>query len=226
MTVISKPKNPLKKRLKSNSENRPAERPSVDWVVFDIGNVLLYFSVEKVGRSMDRHLKGRGMDIARALWTPPLCVQLESGRITGKTFYRIVRKRWGMTLSYSRFCSIFSRIFTPNKPVIRLLGRLKSKTRLALLSNTNPIHWKHLRDRYPFMRRFPRRILSFEARALKPSPAIYRTALRTCPTTPERILFIDDKKENIRAARRQGWKAILYKTPRDLEKKLKSHRLI
>jgi HAD superfamily hydrolase (TIGR01509 family) len=45
----------------------------------------------------------------------------------------------------------------------------------------------------------------------KPEPAIYRRALDILGSPPERVLFIDDREENIAGARNAGMRAIQFK---------------
>ena len=55
---------------------------------------------------------------------------------------------------------------------------LAAKCRLALLSNTDPIHVAHFEASYSFVRHFPVRVYSCRVGSSKPSPAIYHHALR------------------------------------------------
>jgi len=55
---------------------------------------------------------------------------------------------------------------------------------LGLLSDTDSLHWQHLRDHYPILSIFPRPILSFQVGTMKPDPEIFRRAARVGPDCP------------------------------------------
>jgi putative hydrolase of the HAD superfamily len=55
-------------------------------------------------------------------------------------------------------------------------------------------------------------VWSFQLGIAKPDPAIYRHTLDELGSRPEETLFIDDKRENVEAARALGIQAIQYST--------------
>ncbi len=86
---------------------------------------------------------------------------------------------------------------------------------IYLLSNTNPIMWRGIiakefgkeglrREDY-----FDGMVTSFEAKAAKPDPAIFRYTAETLDIKPEETLFFDDGAANVEAARALGFNAVL-----------------
>ena len=53
-------------------------------------------------------------------------------------------------------------------------------------------------------------MISCEVGAAKPYPEIYTILFEQLDATPSEILFIDDKEENLEAARALGWQTIYY----------------
>jgi glucose-1-phosphatase len=87
--------------------------------------------------------------------------------------------------------------------------------RLALLSNTNPIHIDEVRRRLgphgyaAFERCFERVFYSFDMGLRKPDPAIYATVDRELDiTSPVEVLFVDDNAANIASAAAYGWRTL------------------
>jgi len=84
---------------------------------------------------------------------------------------------------------------------------------IALLSNTNPIHWELLLGAadgvaaYPTVLRAPLRLASFELRCAKPDPAIYELFVKAAGVPANALLFFDDREPNVAAARLAGWQA-------------------
>jgi FMN phosphatase YigB (HAD superfamily) len=102
--------------------------------------------------------------------------------------------------------------------LIEALNQLSLTT--ACLSNTVPGHWRRLvhqddgqaltgQPEFPAVCRLRRHFASHLMGLAQPDPVIYRTLQQQVGVAPERILFFDDLAENIEAARRSGWHAVL-----------------
>jgi HAD superfamily hydrolase (TIGR01509 family) len=57
-------------------------------------------------------------------------------------------------------------------------------------------------------------------RLRKPEPAIYRRALEILGPPPDRVLFIDDRPENVTGAAAEGMRAILFQGEETLRREL------
>ena len=73
---------------------------------------------------------------------------------------------------------------------------------------------------YDFFRFFPVRIYSCSVGASKPSPLIYREALRACKVQAGQAGYIDDILAYVEAARRLGMAGIHYQSPGQLTSEL------
>ncbi|TXH29514.1 MAG: hypothetical protein E6Q99_00690 [Elusimicrobia bacterium] len=69
--------------------------------------------------------------------------------MSGAAFHRECQRRAGLRIPYKDFRRAFCDIFTPMRANLNLLRRLSAHHPTALLSNTNPIHWRHIRRAYP-----------------------------------------------------------------------------
>lgn len=63
---------------------------------------------------------------------------------------------------------------------------------------------------YPFLRDFDRAYVSGHLGVLKPDPRIYEIVEQDCGIAPERLLFADDRADNITAAQARGWQTHLF----------------
>ncbi len=81
---------------------------------------------------------------------------------------------------------------------------------LILLSNTNELHIQWVEENVPafteFKACFDAFYLSYEIELRKPDHAIFNFVLQNHARKPEEILFIDDTKEHIEAAKQLGIK--------------------
>src|SRR5262249_43191015 len=95
---------------------------------------------------------------------------------------------------------------------------LANKYRLALLSNTDPIHVAYMESAYEFFRYVPQpaRIYSNVHGASKPNPVLYAAALKASRVKASEAVYIDDVPAYVDAARGLGLAGIQYQSPESL----------
>ena len=101
-----------------------------------------------------------------------------------------------------------------------LFETLAKRHKLALLSNTDPLHSTPLEEHFAFVKHFPVRIYSCSVGACKPSPVIFFAALKALGVAPSEALFIDDVEDFTAAAQRVGLDAIHFESPAQLAEQL------
>ena len=90
------------------------------------------------------------------------------------------------------------------KDVVEYAHSLKGKCKIGILSNLGCLDKQRL-DKQVDLKQFDYVWLSFELKCRKPDERIYKIVEKDCKIKPENILFIDDSKENIEAAKKLGW---------------------
>ena len=188
-------------------------------VVFDIGNVLLGFDLSRAARNFDRlEKKAVGAALVDTIWNTPLNARLETGRISPGDFYALLRKKHGFRMSFRLFCRAFNDIFTPIPANLALLSALSKKYPVALLSNTNEIHWRHMLRTYPVLRKAHWPVGSHMIKAMKPNPRAYQRLARLTGVPLSRMVYTDDRADLIAAARGLGITAVHCTERRSLKK--------
>jgi FMN phosphatase YigB (HAD superfamily) len=183
-------------------------------VVFDLGKVLLDFDYSIAIRHLAGRCKAPVPDIQSALSLSPLLAQYETGLISTPDFFGQICKAVEFEGSLDEFASIFGDIFTEIAPMIQLHERLwKAGVPTYILSNTNDLAVRHIRAAYPFFSRFNGYVLSYEHRCMKPDEPIYRILERLAKHEGEDLFYIDDRAENVDAAKRLGWQGIVHHQP-------------
>ena len=101
------------------------------------------------------------------------------------------------------------------EPILQesLFANLAARCKLAVLSNTDPLHSAVLEAEFSFLRHFPARIYSWRVGASKPSAAIYQAALDALGVDASEALYIDDIPDYVEAARAIGMDAIRFENP-------------
>ncbi len=105
----------------------------------------------------------------------------------------------------------FLKLAKTNSDVESLVRRLHKRYKTALITNISKgrysMAYRHKFDPSIFDRRFT----SFGLGMRKPSALIYRSALRSMHSAPERTVFIDNLKRNVLGAESIGINGIVFK---------------
>jgi putative hydrolase of the HAD superfamily len=186
-------------------------------VIFDVGRVII--SVD-MSRSMEALGKRGGLShlqVLRQLEADPHWPDWQEGRMTPHDWHAHLSKKLHFSYGFEEFCAIWNSVLDPETILPDLLfERLAAKCRLALLSNTDPIHVAHFEAAYPFVCHFPVRVYSCRVGLSKPSPAIFHHALREVGAMPDEAMFIDDMHENVLAAASLGINAFHFTSADEL----------
>jgi HAD superfamily hydrolase (TIGR01509 family) len=190
-------------------------------IIFDIGRVLIGVDI---GRAMQGLASSRltPKEVWSAIENDPRWRDWQEGRISPQDWHLHLTKRLGSTLTFEQFTEAWNSALDPEplqpEP---FLEKLSKKYRLALLSNTDPIHMSFEETRFPFLRFFPVRIYSHRVGASKPSPIIYREALKACKVSAGEAVYIDDVAAYVQAAERLGMRGIIFQSPEQLQSDLR-----
>lgn len=184
----------------------------IECFMFDIGNVLLWFDVERSIRQMAEVCGCTPADIRLNFFDNGLMEDYERGRTDTPTLHEHFRELCrdrpfdGDALNHAA-----SDIFTENKPMSAFMDEMRqSGRRILLLSNTNPVHFDHIRNHYSFPGLAHDAVLSYETGAMKPDTRIYEAALERAGCPPENCVYIDDIAAYAAKGRAMGLQAHHY----------------
>ncbi len=192
-------------------------------VIFDLGKVLIPFDFTRGYRALESHCGHAAAEIPKRIAATGLVTDFESGLIEPKDFVAELTRLLELRVTYDQFCDIWSSIFLPDPLVPEsLLAAISQRYRMLVLSNTNAIHFDMVRRNYPWLRHFDDLILSYEVKAMKPSPAIYRAAIERAQCEPGECFFTDDIADYVEGARREGIDAVQFQDCAQLERDLEA----
>jgi putative hydrolase of the HAD superfamily len=192
-------------------------------IIFDIGRVLIRVDVS---RAMESLAPGTGFtpsELWSAIEKDPRWQDWQEGRMAPRDWYLHLTQRLGGGLTFEQFTEVWNRVLDP-VPIQddAFLEKLSKRYRLALLSNTDPIHVRHMEGAYSFFKLFPARIYSCAVAVSKPNPLIYREALKAVKVKAEEALYIDDIAAYVEAAKRLGMAGIQFQSPAQLSSDLQA----
>ena len=183
-------------------------------IIFDLGNVIINISFDKM---FDYWAEVYGYDvnmIKRRFEFDEMYHQFEKGKIETNVYRKYVVEKLGLHISEVEFDKGWNDIYLDLVPGIGgLLQVLKSRFRLLALTNTNKAHAAKWKNKYAQeLANFEKVFCSHEIGARKPERKVYEIVLDYLKLEPNRVLFLDDKLENVKAASRSGMKGILVKS--------------
>jgi len=183
-------------------------------VIFDIGRVLVGVDVSRAMSGLAAGLSLSPAELWTALENDPQWPDWQEGRMSPRDWHLHLTRRLGTALTFEQFTAVWNLALDP-QPLQdnALLEKLANTYRLALLSNTDPIHVAHMEASYDFFRFFPARIYSCTVGASKPSPLVYLEALRACKVQSNEAVYIDDVLAYVEAAKNLGMAGVHYRSP-------------
>ena len=195
-------------------------------IIFDLGKVLVYFDFKRGFHALEEHCPHAAAEIRRRIAATDLVPRFETGLIEPHDFVAALCGVLDLRVSYDEFCLLWNSIFAEALVPESLLEGLAARYRLLLLSNTNAIHFPMVSENYPFLRHFHDRVLSYEVKAMKPRPEIFRAAVERAGCRPEECFYTDDIVEFVEAARRLGIDAVQFQSAEQLERELEARGIV
>lgn len=202
-----------------------AKMNKIKAIIFDLGNVIANYDHMIAAKKMSNAVGIPATFIKRIILEEKNLNPLEKGTLSEKEFWTRIEKGIDRKIDSKLFDRLWEDIFSPNKNMEKLVGLLKKRYRLALLSNMIPVQRDHLCKRFKIIKTFDVVIFSFEVGLRKPEKGIYKLALRRLRTRPEETLYFDDNLEFVRAARKLGINAFQFKSASQLKKILKKFNI-
>ncbi|PYT47699.1 MAG: hypothetical protein DMG44_17515 [Acidobacteria bacterium] len=191
-------------------------------IIFDIGRVLIHVDIHRAMAGLASDLKLAPQELWSSIENDPRWADWQEGRMSPQDWHLHLSKHFGGSLTFEQFKDVWNSALAlepiQSEP---FLEKLSKNYRLALLSNTDPIHMSHEEARFPFFRFFPIRIYSFRVGSSKPNPLIYREALRACKVRAEEAIYIDDIPAYADAAQRLGMTGLVFQSPGQLQWELR-----
>lgn len=180
-------------------------------VVFDMGNVLLSFDPYMILNEVCETEEEKEM-IFWNLFESEEWIMGDRGDITNEERYDLVKKRLPAEL-HTKLKEIIAHWDMFMEPVVgakEFMKQCKNQgMKVYVLSNACNKFFEYFPKHYD-MDSFDGIIVSSKVRLIKPDVRIYELLCSTYGLKPQECLFIDDRLENVEAARRVGLHAVVF----------------
>ena len=181
--------------------------------MFDLGKVLIDFNFETGVQALHASCSISRDRFEEVLWDETWIRSYERGEISTTQFHEYLCKTAKLTLPLPHFRETWSSVFLPGLMVSEdLLVALKRNYPMILVSNTNEAHFEFIQSQYRVVDYFERHVLSYQVGSLKPDRKIFEAAIAAAKRPAENLFFIDDREENIIAARQLGINTYQFKS--------------
>ena len=198
-------------------------RMSVKLVMFDLGGVLVHIAPQRFLAKMAEATGKSAESLQPSLEDRKLLEALEMGRINPRHFYEQLKERTGVGWTYEQFVNAWNSIIVDeNLDITWMLERLRTRYKLLVLTNTDPVHDTYIRNTWPVFSAIPLWIASYAVGHRKPDPRIFELALREADVQPRETVYIDDLAEHIETARHLGIPTIHFTEGMVLERELQA----
>ncbi|HVR28468.1 MAG TPA: HAD family phosphatase [Thermoanaerobaculia bacterium] len=190
-------------------------------VFFDVGNVVLYFSHQRMCRQLAAATGAASEAVRREIFDSGFAVRYDRGEVDTRDFVARLEGLAGRRLDPALVRQAACEIFSVNSGVAAVIDALaRGGVTLGVLSNTCEVHSSYALERFEVFRHLRHRVFSHQVGAVKPEPAIFRAAHQAAGCAPEECFFTDDRPEFTAAARRAGLDAETFRGARYLRRQL------
>ncbi|PZF97934.1 HAD family hydrolase [Micromonospora deserti] len=183
-----------------------------DAVLCDLDGVLRHFD-----HAVQAEIEARfGLPLMRTAFDPTLIGPATLGLITEQEWTESVALALGGDERAKRAVAEFIAVpFVVDDQVRALLAKARQRVPLVLVTNATDTLDEHL-DRIGLTHFADAVVSSAKVGVAKPDQRIYEIAAELAGAAPERCLFVDDRLENVQAARALGMAGVHYRTVADL----------
>ncbi|MFM7473654.1 MAG: HAD family hydrolase [Crocinitomicaceae bacterium] len=193
-----------------------ANLESIEIILFDLGGVLINIDYNATSLEMKKLGFLSFDDQYSQLAQNTLFDLMETGKISEQAFINELKTQVNPDVTPNQLVHAWNKMIGkfPQKKV-DLLEKLKGR-RVAMLSNTNAIHWKKVLQEWKKVSQvemeeyFEKIFLSHEIGRRKPHVETFNYICQRLKVLPEKVLFIDDSPQHIKVAKEAGLRTFFY----------------
>jgi len=179
-------------------------------VIFDIGRVLIEFKMEYVAKQM---LPMRLFKYVKEPFFLDQWLQLDAGTTTSTESSKLICATYNLQGDEALFKNLmdnFCEVCSPLPLSSTITELQKAGKKVYLLTNYGEEAFKASKKYYPFLQAANGEVVSAVEKVCKPDEEIYKILLDRYNIDPSTAVYIDDKLENIKAARKLNIDSIWY----------------
>jgi HAD superfamily hydrolase (TIGR01509 family) len=201
-----------------------ADNAAYDALIFDLGGVIVPHDNDVLAARLVSRCTAP--DAARRLNAVAHAASYGNGERTIAQLHGALVAELGYDGDWPRFVEDWSCHLSLDPSMLALIERLAQRYRVMLFSNTNQEHWDHVVRLSDGRLGRLEAYLSHEIGDLKPALSSFALVAAKAGVEPGRCLFIDDRLDNVEAARRAGFHAEVFTSQAALEDLLRAAGMV
>ncbi|MGB3794874.1 MAG: HAD family phosphatase [Alteraurantiacibacter sp.] len=196
-------------------------------VVFDIGRVIVRWNLRYLFEKLIHDAAELDWFLANVV-TEQWHHQQDEGRALAEMVPERIEKFPDHADLIRAYAARFDETYPEHIPgTLRIIGQLKARgAPLFGLTNFGADFWPPFIAGEPMLQGFDDIVVSGHEKVAKPDTQIYQIAEQRFGLPPQQLFFIDDKAENIAAAKARGWHGHVFTDASLLETDLRDHGLL
>jgi 2-haloacid dehalogenase len=194
----------------------------IDAVVFDLGGVLMEWEPRRLYRTLFDGDEEAMEHFLATVCTPAWNDELDRGLPFATGVSRLTARHPDEAARIDAYRSRWEEMLGPPiDDVVAVVGELKrSGIPVYALSNWSAETFPVARRRFDFLDWFDGIVISGDVGVTKPDPRIFAELCVRFGLQPDHVVFVDDRVDNVDAARRYGLVAVLFTSAGELRAEL------
>lgn len=191
-------------------------------IIFDLGGVLFTNGTKKFSEHLAQKYQ---IDVEKAkaiLDKSDIGNAYRTGKITREEFWHAVKKELQLTEHIDVLEQGWIDVYVLIEETRDIILELAKKYKVYFLSDNVKERVEAIDKKYNFTKWFHGGVSSHEVGIRKPHPDIYKIALEQTGFSPEEVLFVDDKENNLTPGKDLGMSTLLFESPEKLQKDLQN----
>jgi len=198
------------------------------WILFDYGNVICHPQADTDLGLMASAARCTVPELSGPYWS--YRQDYDRGTLDGPMFWQKIGAAVGQSYSAGQIAELIrldsaSWLHLRDETLALIKELADAGHRLVLLSNA-PANMAAVISALPFAARFEHLAFSGCLKAVKPDPEVFHTVLARLGASPEAVIFVDDRSENVEAAAALGMRTVRFTSPEQARTALAGHGVL
>ncbi|MFW5985634.1 MAG: HAD family hydrolase, partial [Halanaerobiaceae bacterium] len=199
----------------------------IENIIFDLGNVFFDFLPEKyLAQKYDDSVLVD--ELTEKIFYTPEWKELDRGNLdNSRLVQKLTQKHPELEEQIRHIGQNWEEMLELKEETVKLLEELDQQDySLYILSNISEGAFNYLKNRYQFLDLFSGAIISGKLGVIKPEAEIYEKLITRFQLKPQKSVFLDDRRDNIEEAKKQGLKTIHFTDISRVRKQLEEYNVL
>ncbi|MBI2660507.1 HAD hydrolase-like protein [Candidatus Woesearchaeota archaeon] len=195
----------------------------INSAIFDLGGVYFTDGTKEAVKKISQRYDLNPEELSNLFGTKSEIGKLyRQGKIKSKQFWNEFEKRFKLKVNEKELTKQWISFYKPIIGTINLIKKLRKKRiKIYFLSDNVKERSEHLQNKFNFLENFNGGLFSHKIGITK-SDGIetFKMALKQTGDKAKNVVFIDDKEDYVKTAKKLGMQGIIFKSPQQLNNEL------